>query len=97
MQIGLCRLTFHLPGNGSLKGKRQVSHSLLSRVRRRFNVSAAEVEAQEAWQTLVVGIACVSNEALHANQMLDAVLDFVQGLHLDAELVDVQRETVAGV
>ncbi len=97
MQIGVCRLTFHLPENRSLKGKRQVAHSLLSRVRRRFNVSAAEVEAQEAWQTLVVGIACVSNEAQHVNQVLDTVLDYVQGLHLDAELVDVQRETVAGV
>ena len=97
MHVGVCRLTFHLPGNGSLKGKRHVAHSLISRLRQRFNLSVAEVDAQDTWQTLVVGFACVSNQTQHANQMLDTVLDYVERLHLDAELIDVQREMLAGV
>ena len=97
MFLGVCRLTFHLPENASLKGKRQVAHSLISRLRRRFNLSVAEVEDQEAWQRLVVGLSCVSNQAHHASEMLDAAISYAHGLRLDAELVDVQREIVNGV
>ncbi len=97
MYLGVCRLTFRLPENASLKGKRQVAHSLISRLRQRFNLSVAEVDGQEAWQRLVVGLSCVSNEAHHASEMIDAAIRYAHGLRLDAELVDVQRETMNGV
>ena len=97
MQVGVCRLTFRLHGNDSLKGKRQVAHSLIPKLRQRFKVAAAEVDAQDEHQRLVVGIACVSNGNRHANEVLDNVLDYVQGMHIDAELVDVDRETLNGV
>ena len=97
MHIGAARLTFHLPQNGSLKGKRQVTRSLIERVRRRFNVAMAEVDANERWQTLVLGVTCVSNQAQHANQMLDTVLEYVQSTRLDLDLVEVEREIIGGV
>ena len=97
MQIGTARLTFHLPYNNSLKGKRQLSQSLISRLRQRFNVSVAEVDGQELWQLLVLGIASVSNQNSHANQVLDEVLAYVRGLQLDAELVGVERDILPGV
>ena len=97
MEIGAARLTFHLAHNGSLKGKRQVARSLTTRLRQKFNVAVAEVDAQDKWQVLVLGVACVSNQVYHANQMLDAVLHYVEATHLDAELVEVQRETLGGV
>ena len=94
MEIGTAQLTFHLPHSTSLKAKRQVAHSIISRLRQRFNLSVAEVEGQDRWQILVVGMACVSNHHQHVNEMLDAAIAFVHGLHLDAELVEVERETV---
>jgi uncharacterized protein YlxP (DUF503 family) len=97
VEIGAIRLTFHLPDNNSLKGKRQVSRSLISRLRQKFNVAVAEVDGQDRWQTLVVGVVCVSNKQHHANQMLDTVLRYVNALPLDAELVDVERETMGDV
>ena len=45
MHIGSCRMTFYLPGNDSLKGKRQVSRSLMTKLRQKFNLSVAEVDA----------------------------------------------------
>ena len=97
MHLGVCRLTFHLPENGSLKGEHQVAHSLISRLRQRFNLSVAEVDGQEAWQRLVVGVACVSNQVSHANEVLDSVIHYVYGMHFDAELVDIQRGVLDGV
>ncbi len=95
MYIGSCRLTFRLHGNDSLKGKRQVSRSLIERFRQRFNLAAAEVGAMDEHQRLIIGIACVSNAYSHAEEMLDRAVAFAGNHHLDAELVDVERGVVA--
>jgi uncharacterized protein YlxP (DUF503 family) len=62
MLIGLLQLELRIAGSHSLKDKRQVIQSLIEQVRRRFNVSVAEVGHQDAWQAAILGIACVSNE-----------------------------------
>jgi uncharacterized protein YlxP (DUF503 family) len=59
MVIGACSLELHIPGNGSLKGKRQIIKSLVVRLRREFNVSVAEVGAQDIWQSAIIGVVCV--------------------------------------
>lgn len=96
MHSAICRIVFHLHGNNSLKGKRQIAHSLISRVKKEFNVSIAEVEAQDLHQTLIIGIACVSNDNRHANEIIDNTLRFVQRTRLDAELIHVSREHFYG-
>ena len=65
MHVGACMLTLHVPASHSLKDKRQVVRSLIERLRRQFNVAAAEVEEQDSWQTAVLGLVVVSNEAGH--------------------------------
>jgi len=78
MVVGTCELIFQLPENHSLKGKRQVSRSLVQQLRGRFNVSVAEVADLDQWQTLAIGVTCVSNDSRHANEMLSKIVDFVE-------------------
>jgi uncharacterized protein len=78
MVVGTCELIFQLPENHSLKGKRQVSRSLVQQIRGRFNVSVAEVADLDRWQTLAIGVSCVSNDSRHANEMLSKIVDFVE-------------------
>ena len=96
MHIGAARLTFHLHGNDSLKGKRQISRSLIAKLRQRFNLAVAEVGGIDRHQTLVIGITCVSNRPGHADEMIDAALKLVDGHRVDAELVDVERSVIDG-
>ena len=96
MHIGAARLTFHLHGNDSLKGKRQVSRSLIAKLRQRFNMAAAEVDGMDRHQTLVIGICCVSKDAAYAEELIDAAVRWVEGQHVDAELVEVEREMIDG-
>lgn len=79
MVVGACEITLQLPDNRSLKGKRQVSRSLVQRIRNRFNVAVSEVADQDRWQTLSLGITCVSDDPRHANEILSKVVDFVDG------------------
>ena len=97
MMIGVCRVSLRLPENHSLKGKRQVLRSLLARMHNKFNVSAAEVGTQDSWQMASLGIACVSNEERHADEVLASVVSFIQSERLDAELVDYETEIIHGL
>ena len=76
--VGTCQLVFELPDNHSLKGKRQVSRSLIQRIRNRFNVAVAEIADQDRWQLLSLGVCCVTDSGRHANQVLSRVLDFIE-------------------
>ena len=84
-------VTLHLPASRSLKEKRQVVRSLTERLRRQFNVAVAEVEEQDTWQTAVLGLAVVSNEAGHAQRQLDRIVESIEHTRLDAEVVSAGR------
>ena len=92
MHIGTVRLFFHLKDNHSLKGKRQVSRSIITRLRHKFNASVAEVDAADQLQVLVVGIATVSNSVSHCREITDKILGYIDGQGIDGELIDVQTE-----
>ena len=97
MHIGICRLTLHLPDTHSLKGKRQVARSLTTRIRNQFNVAVAEVEDNDLWQRLTLGICCISNDSGHANAILSQVVSFVQESRSDLQLLDYETEMIPGV
>ena len=92
MVVGACRITLHIPANHSLKGKRQILRSLLTRVRNEFGVSAAEVEAHDLWQRAVIGLAYVSNDASHANEVLSKAVNFIERARGSVELLDYELE-----
>jgi len=92
MTVGACRITLRLPENDSLKGKRQLVKSITSRVRNKYNVSIAEIDDNESWQIVSLGISCVSNSVRHADEMLSNVVKFIAGSRLEAELLDYETE-----
>ena len=69
--------------------------SLSDRLRRQFNVAVAEVEDQDQWQTAVLGLAVVSNEARHAERQLERILEVIEKTRIDAELVDRQIDVMS--
>ena len=92
MNIGVCKVKLRLPGNRSLKGKRQVLKSITTRVGNKFNVSVAEVDDQDLWQSATLGICCVSNDKRYTNEVLSKVVDFIVGGRFEVEIVDYEIE-----
>ena len=97
MNVGICRISLRLPENHTLKGKRQVMRSISSRVRNRFNVAIAEVEDNDRWQVLTLGVTCVSNDARHANEMLSRVVQYIETLKGSTEILDDEIEILSGL
>jgi len=91
MYVLSAKLTFHIPGAGSLKDKRQVRRSLIEKAKQRFNVSISEVDLQDVHQKLVIGIAVVSSEATHAENSLDEIIRFLEN-NPNAELTEIVKE-----
>ena len=74
MVIGCCEIEIHLPACGSLKEKRRVLSSLRDRLRRRHNISFAEVAHQDLWQRAGLAVVAV---AAHRGQ-LDALFEAIE-------------------
>lgn len=94
MHIGVCQIEMHIPENHSLKDKRHVVKSIISQVRNKFEVSIAEIEHQDNWQIASLGIAYVSNDARHANEVLSRVVSFLQESRIEAEMLDYSIEII---
>ena len=78
MVIGVCRIELSMNEAFSLKEKRNIIKSIIGRLKSRFNASVAEIGLNNKWKNAVIGVACVSNEAGHADSMLDSVVRFVE-------------------
>ena len=89
--VGLCTIELFIADSQSLKDKRRVLLSLKDRLREKFNLSVAEVEAQNLWQKAVLALACVANDGRHVNQMLDQALNLVRS-HPVVEIVQSRIE-----
>ncbi|MBV9762696.1 MAG: DUF503 domain-containing protein [Acidobacteriaceae bacterium] len=71
--IGVLTLDIHVEHSHSLKEKRHVVKSLKDRLRERFNVAVAEIDGLDSWQHAVLAAVTVSNDRVHAEQVLRAV------------------------
>ncbi len=93
MFVGVLRLTFHIPHARSLKDKRRVVLGFRDRVRSHFDVSIAEVGAQDLHQRAVFGVCVVSGDAAVCDSVLERVARAAETAG-DAVLTDRATEVV---
>jgi len=71
--IGVLTLELRIEHSHSLKDKRHVVKSLKDRLRHKFNVAVAEIDAQDLWQRATVAAVTVSSDHGHAERVLQSV------------------------
>lgn len=92
MLVGLCRIHLHLPGNGSLKEKRGRLKPLLHGLRKEFNLAAAEVDDNDLWQSAVIAIVTVANDAGYVHAVLEQAVRWIETHRPDLQVVDWEIE-----
>jgi uncharacterized protein YlxP (DUF503 family) len=92
--VAALTIHLHLPGCASLKEKRGRIKPLLSRLRREFNVSVAEMAHQDAWQVAVIACAMVANERAHLESSLQTVARWVEGNWTDGDVIETKIEVL---
>ena len=78
MFVSVLQLDLYIHGAESLKDRRSVVNSLLDRIRSRWNVSAAQLDADEAWQRARIGVAALSSDKQTLDTLCNRIRDFVE-------------------
>lgn len=91
MMVGTMSITLEAPWVNSLKEKRTIVKSICAKVRNKFNVSIAEIDAQDVHQTIIIGVACIANKVNLVDSILDNVINFIE-TNTEAEIRVVHRE-----
>lgn len=94
MVIGVGKITWRLHACRSLKAKRVIVKAIISRLRNKFNIAAAEVAANDNHQKALIGFAIVGNDSKLINSRMDKILNFVDSLGL-AEVLDSEMEIIS--
>lgn len=91
MLVAVMRIRLRAPWVHSLKEKRMIVKSLVSRLQNRFHVSAAEVGEQDVHQLMEVGVAAIVPNHAQADSLMERVSRFVEE-SCEAEVVSEERE-----
>ncbi|HUR39068.1 MAG TPA: DUF503 domain-containing protein [Planctomycetota bacterium] len=91
MIVGTLKLRFVLRESHSLKDKRRVIKSLKDTLANKFNISVAETDEQDVWQTAELGVAMVGTDTPFVQSVLTQVVNYARFFG-GVELVDQQQE-----
>jgi uncharacterized protein YlxP (DUF503 family) len=91
--VGVLKVGLLIHDSRSLKDKRRVVKSVLSKVRNKFNVSASEVGDLDLLQRAEIAIVTVANDGPFVNSVMDGVLNYVEELQI-AEIIEQDVELI---
>ncbi len=94
MRLGFLKITLLIPMSHSLKEKRRPLRSFMEKLRNRFHVSVAEVEAQDLHQRGVIGVALVASDGTVLAREMAAIREFAYG-NPDCEVLEIQEESLS--
>ncbi len=77
--VAVLLVALFIPSSQSLKDKRMVLKSLKDRLRKKFNVSVAELDHQDKWQLATCGIAMIGSDHRYMEGDLQSLLSFLEG------------------
>ena len=88
MVLGTLTLQLEIAGCKSLKDKRSRLKPLITRLHREFNISVAEIDHHDAWQSAVIACAMISNSPKHTQQALQRIAKWVESYWPDVTVID---------
>ena len=94
MAIGTLTLQLEIPGCNSLKNKRSRLKPLLTRLHREFNISVAEIDHHDSWQSAVIACVMISNSPKYTQRALLGIADWVDCYWPDVTVIDDSIEII---
>ena len=78
MIVSMIQIIFEIPDVTNIKEKRRVVKSVIDKMRRRFNMTAAEVDLQDSLAFSQIGGAFVSNSKTFGETVLQKAFDIIE-------------------
>ncbi|MCA9976903.1 MAG: DUF503 domain-containing protein [Anaerolineales bacterium] len=92
MLVATCVVKLHLDGVYSLKDKRHIVKSIVTRLPKQFNVAAAEIDHHDVWQTAVIGLVTIGNDAGYLHGLLEKAVAWIEQTRPDIPIDDYSIE-----
>ncbi|MEJ2753133.1 MAG: DUF503 domain-containing protein [Candidatus Promineifilaceae bacterium] len=84
VHVATCIIELNLAGVRSLKEKRRIVKSILSRLPRQFNVAVAEIDKHDVWGSAVIGLVTVGNDTAYLHGLLEKSVAWIEHIRPDA-------------
>jgi len=78
MVVSMIQMIFEIPDVFSIKEKRRVVKSIIDKMKRRFHLTAAEVDLQDSLSFSQIGGAIVSNSKTFGEKVLQKAFDLIE-------------------
>jgi uncharacterized protein len=78
MVVSMIQIIFEIPDIDNIKEKRRVIKSVTEKLRRRYRMTAAEVDLQDSLSFAQIGGALVSNSRTHGETVLRKAFDMIE-------------------
>jgi len=78
MIVSMIQIIFEIPDTVNIKEKRKIVKSVLDKMRRRFHLSAAEVDLQDSLSFAQIGGAIVSNSKTFGETVMHKAFDLIE-------------------
>jgi len=76
--VSMMQIIFEIPDTGNIKEKRRVIKSITEKLRRRFHLSAAEIDLQDSLAFSQIGSALVSNSKSYGETVLQKAFAMIE-------------------
>ena len=78
MIVSMIQIIFEIPDIANIKEKRRVIKSVLEKMRKRYHLSAAEVDLNDSLSFAQIGGAIVSNSKTFGETVLQKAFDMIE-------------------
>ena len=78
MIVSMIQIIFQMPDVVNIKEKRRIVKSVTDKMRRRFHISAAEVDLQDSLAFSQIGGAIVSNSKTYGETVLQKAFNLIE-------------------
>lgn len=93
MVVGILLIHLYLPDSTSLKAKRQIIHSIKTRLKNKFNISIAEISLLDCKNEAEIGISCISNKGRYIDKQLSYIVENINS-HSKIEILNYSIEKI---
>ncbi|MDD3655574.1 MAG: DUF503 domain-containing protein [Atribacterota bacterium] len=87
MLVGICEIIIYLPNSHSLKDKRSILESYKASLRKKYNISIAEIDQKNIWKKSIMGIVCISDNRGAIDHIFQKIIRITEN-HSEIQLLN---------
>ena len=91
MRVIVIKVSLRADWSHSLKEKRMIVKSIISKLQNKFNISVSEIENQDIHNLITIGIAGIALDSKVCDSTIDNIINYIEDI-TDAEIINIEQE-----